>query len=134
MASKYNPINDIYICECGSSEHQFIFRIYDFADEMWVEDDPCCSLDVFLSEQPFWTRLKRGLTYIFGYKCRYGHFDTADISYKDAHRLILGMLKFRRKVREYRQYLLESKTIENNLVINVPHDPPLPTWLMEPRR
>jgi hypothetical protein len=102
MANKYNPINDVFICDCGSTEHLFVFRVWDFADEDWVVDEPCCSLDVFLSDVPFWTRLKRGLAYIFGRKCRYGHFDSADIGYDDASRLISGLTKYQSMILKFR--------------------------------
>ena len=107
MASKYNPRNDIFVCSCGSLEHQFVFQIYDFGDDEWLEQDPeenvMCSLAVFLNEGSFWRRLKKGLAYIFGHKSRYGHFDSADINDRDAARLIEGLTAFRNKVQEYRE-------------------------------
>jgi len=37
--------------------------------------DDMLYMTVHLAEMPFWYRVKEGLKYIFGYKCRYGHFD-----------------------------------------------------------
>lgn len=100
-------INDIFLCQCGSLEHQFVFQIYDFGDDEWLEDNPeenvVCSLGIFLPDLCFWDRLKRGLLYIFGYKSRFGHFDSADLSDSDAQRMIEGLTKFRAKVQSYRK-------------------------------
>jgi hypothetical protein len=58
---------EILVCECSSVEHQIVFN-YDEENERVY-----CS--IHLVELPFWKRLKNGLKYIFGYKCKYGHFD-----------------------------------------------------------
>ena len=73
-------------CICGSPEHQLIFG-YD-EDEMWTEvhlspaapffENRVCQwlsehLPVCLTE--FAVRIWRSTRYIFGYRCRYGHWD-----------------------------------------------------------
>lgn len=61
------------ICNCGSIEHQLIMSYYS-KDEQ--EEKTNLFVHFFLQERPFfWKRLKDGIKYIFGYKCRYGHFD-----------------------------------------------------------
>lgn len=63
---------EIIICECCSSEHQLIFRtIYNPQD---IQNDEVF-IDIHLNKKSFWKRLKYGLKYIFGYKCRFGAFD-----------------------------------------------------------
>lgn len=58
----------ILICDCSSTEHQIILR-YD-------EDDNECYASIHLTNlRGFFSRLKYGLKYIFGYKCRYGAWD-----------------------------------------------------------
>ena len=55
------------ICSCFNSEHQINF-IHD-------PDDKLVYCEIHLVKLPFLKRLKYGLKYIFGYKCRYGCFD-----------------------------------------------------------
>lgn len=57
----------IFVCDCHSREHQIVFE-YDF-------DDNLVYCHIHLINYSFFKRLKNGLRYIFGYKCRYGHWD-----------------------------------------------------------
>lgn len=57
----------VFICECSSTEHQIVVN-YDF-------DDNIVYCHIHLTNQSFWNRLKSGIKYIFGYHCRYGHWD-----------------------------------------------------------
>jgi hypothetical protein len=61
--------DNILICQCGSVEHQIIW-IYDPSDE-----ETLACLRIHLSEQNFCQRLIKGIKYIFGYKCKHGHWD-----------------------------------------------------------
>jgi hypothetical protein len=108
--SKYNSANDILICECGSTEHSMVLRLWDFGldGSLWEEDpdsNVSLTLEVFLLDSTFWKRLKKGLKYIFGYKSRYGHFDSLEVSYNDAQKIIDRMIQYRQKVEEYREAL-----------------------------
>ena len=60
---------EIFICECHSTDHQMVI--------LYSEDNgyPMVYSNVQLNKRPFWERLKYGIKYIFGYKCRYGAFD-----------------------------------------------------------
>lgn len=111
--SKYNTLTDTFVCNCGSLEHQFVFQIYDFGDDDWLEDDPeenvLCSLAVYLPDVPLWTRIKNAVKYVFGYKCRFGHFDSADIKDADVERLIKGLTQFRERVIHYRRRVSTRK-------------------------
>lgn len=69
---------EILICECNSSEHQMIIRKLD--------DTIYCN--IFLANSGFFSRLKRGIKYIFGYKCKYGHFDEFMFKEEDVNLLI----------------------------------------------
>ena len=40
-----------------------------------------------LNKLPFWSRVKYGIKYIFGYKSRYGAFDEFIINPKDAKKI-----------------------------------------------
>lgn len=55
-------------CECHSDEHIMLWD-HDPQHEEVI-------LSVFLSHETFLARLKNAIRYLFGYKCRYGHFDT----------------------------------------------------------
>ena len=58
---------EIFVCDCSSREHQIVFE-YDIDDNMVYSH-------IHLTNYGFWGRLKKGLRYIFGYKCCYGHWD-----------------------------------------------------------
>ena len=61
-------LEEIIICQCCSAEHQMLFR--------GILDEPrMASLDIHLSPLSFWGRLRHGIKYIFGYRCKYGDFD-----------------------------------------------------------
>lgn len=103
-------VQDLFLCECGSSEHQFILQLFDWGkDEKYIEQNPeenlTFTMSVHLSTQGFWNRLVRGVKYIFGYKCRYGDWDEIILTYADAQRLIDGMTLYRSKVNGYRKKL-----------------------------
>ncbi len=63
-----NQDNIILICDCSSAEHQIIFRKMD-------DDNEFVYGSIHLSSRPFLKRIIPAIKYIFGYKCRYGHFD-----------------------------------------------------------
>jgi hypothetical protein len=56
-------------CCCTSAEHLLRFTF-------WKGECPEIYIDVQLNRfHGFWKRLWRGIRYIFGYECRYGHWD-----------------------------------------------------------
>ena len=63
----------------------------------WFEDEVVGNVyaTIHLRKKSFWTRLKYGIKYIFGYQCRYGAFDEFIFSPKDAGKLqkVVGFLK-----------------------------------------
>jgi hypothetical protein len=79
---------EIIICECHSTEHQFVFL---YAEDDSPENDgkkfPLCYVHVHLNKIPFWKRLRYGLRYIFGYQCRYGAFDEFILNPEDAPKI-----------------------------------------------
>ena len=68
---------EILICDCYSVEHQLVFR-YDNDDV-----HPEVYVSVHLINRGFFSRLKYGLMYIFGYQCRYGAFEEFIINPSD---------------------------------------------------
>ena len=63
----------------------------------WFEDDDVANVyaTIHLRKKSFWTRLKYGIKYIFGYQCRYGAFDEFIFNPNDARRLqkVVNLLK-----------------------------------------
>ena len=76
-----------FTCDCYSDEHTLRFH---YIPNSKVERFPDQEIytSVFLSEQPFWKRVVKGVRYIFGYKCKYGHFDCFILRPADTARLI----------------------------------------------
>ena len=57
---------ELFICRCYNIEHQLVFSAF----------DDCLLVSTHLTpEYNIWKRIWYGIKYIFGYKCRYGHFD-----------------------------------------------------------
>src|ERR1044072_3206622 len=57
----------LFVCECSSLQHQIAFE--------HEPDENVVYARIHLIKQSFWKRLKAGLRYIFGYHCKYGHWD-----------------------------------------------------------
>ena len=75
---------EYFECECGSDEHRLIFT-YEHAERDWPAG---ITASVFLHQyNGFWKRCWIAIKYIFGYKCKYGHFDTFMLRHEDAKRL-----------------------------------------------
>lgn len=70
----------LVICKCSSSEHQMIFRSFKNEDEIYV--------DVHLTDQGFFRRLKHGIKYIFGYKSKYGAWDEIILDKKEFKQIV----------------------------------------------
>ena len=70
------------ICQCNSIEHQISFS--------WIEDKELegeVYMEIHLAKLSFLDRLKHGIKYIFGYRCRYGDFDEVILKKEDVHKL-----------------------------------------------
>lgn len=58
---------DLILCKCGSDQHQMIIHHDVEENEVYIH--------VHLSKRPFFKRLISGIRYIFGYYCKYGHWE-----------------------------------------------------------
>lgn len=69
-------------CDCHDLEHLIKF-------ELWIDkNDADLYLSVFLNQhRNFFKRIWIAIKYIFGYKCRYGHWDNWSLAIEDAERL-----------------------------------------------
>jgi hypothetical protein len=72
---------EIIICECNSTEHQFVF-LYETEDEQ-----PMCYIHTHLVKKPFWERVIYAIKYILGYQSKLGAFDEFIINPNDADKL-----------------------------------------------
>lgn len=86
-------------CSCTSDEHTV--RLTYFEDQEYYPD---LYMHYFLDTPGFWGRVKLGLRYIFGYKCKYGHFGETIFTLESA-------LKFRDVLE---QYIHDYRTVEMN--------------------
>jgi len=73
--------NDYIECQCDSAEHVLRFVIDNEEDEVYLE--------VQLSQyRNFLKRIWVAIKYIFGYTCKYGHWDVTLIKNEDRDRII----------------------------------------------
>ncbi len=77
--------HDYFECICDSDEH--LLRFTYFVDEWNNIKEEDVFLSVHLSSCGFWWRLKNAIRYVFGYDCRYGHFESTTFRRSDAERL-----------------------------------------------
>jgi len=58
---------EIMVCQCSSMEHHVAY---------WIDgEDGQVYMNVYLSPLPFLQRVWAALKYIFGYRCKYGHWE-----------------------------------------------------------
>lgn len=111
---------ELFICECHSPEHQFILTYIEggFIKTREVEylEEDMLSITIHLANyKSFWKRLISGIKYIFGYKSRYGNFDSILFDPKDCDRLIHYLQKFKESNEAARQhYAKKDKDITGN--------------------
>jgi hypothetical protein len=78
-------LNTEYLeCACHSPEHTLRFIL---DEDLYVS--------VFLQELPWRERLVAAVKYLFGYKCRYGHFEEIIVDKRDCGRIISILEEFR---------------------------------------
>ena len=58
----------LFVCDCWSLEHQVVFEK--------IEGDEDIYINIHLSSLPFFDRLILGVKYIFGYKCKWGNWES----------------------------------------------------------
>jgi hypothetical protein len=80
-------------CECSSDEHTLKFTLDELTGE--IEELEIWT-SVFLNQyHGFWMRLWIALKYLFGYKCKYGHFDCFIMRGADVDRLMTLLQKYK---------------------------------------
>lgn len=75
---------EFFECVCTTEAHTIRFKL-----DTYGPDDVELYLSVFLNQyRNFFGRMWIAIRYLFGYKCKYGHWDCTLIKLKDADRLI----------------------------------------------
>lgn len=72
---------EFLICKCSNTEHIVVFTWW--ADAVYEE----VYMDIHLKPLGFWERLKHAVKYVFGYRSRFGDFDSIIIREEDAPKL-----------------------------------------------
>jgi len=92
---------EVLICECSSVEHQIVFTYCseEREDITGIEGaiyEDCMDVSIHLTEyNGFFKRIWVAIKYIFGYRSRYGDWDTFLMNPEDADRLIPYLEKLR---------------------------------------
>lgn len=85
-------MTEFFECACGADEHTLRFKL-DAYDPKDVE----LYTSVFLNQyRGFFGRLWVAIKYLFGYKCKDGHWDCTMIRLEDADRLIALLENYKR--------------------------------------
>lgn len=75
---------ELFVCDCGSVEHQIIVT----RDE---DDDEFVYLSVHLAPIAFYRRLGHAIRYLFGHRSVFGDFQETMLSRDDAERLAAAL-------------------------------------------
>lgn len=79
---------EYFECSCYSPEHTLRFMLHS-------PEDPEIFVHVFLGPDPLFKRIWNAIKYVFGYRCRYGHFDEFILRPEDAERLIALLQEYK---------------------------------------
>ncbi len=88
-------------CECESAEHTL--RI--ISEDVWDQDfPPELYVELQLNQRAnFFRRCWLALRYIFGYECKFGHWDNISIRESDLEPLIVLFHQHKVKLHKYQQ-------------------------------
>ena len=93
-------------CDCGTDEHIFCVTSEDLEDDF----PPQLYFHIQMSQyRNVFKRIFEGIKYIFGYKSKYGHWDTINISEDDLNRLIILFHQHRVKLEKYSKEMEKKK-------------------------
>lgn len=83
---------EFFKCVCESNEHTVMFELDRF-DPLYTE----LSISIFLNQyRGFFRRLLIAVKYLFGYKCKYGHWDCVLLKSEDTDRLIKLLQEYKK--------------------------------------
>jgi hypothetical protein len=90
--------NDYFECDCASKEHTFCVTSEESEDQLPPQLYFYFQL---IQYRGFAKRLWVALKYVFKYQCRYGHWDTVNLSEDDTNRLIILLHQHRAKLYKF---------------------------------
>lgn len=67
-----NKTTHVFPCPCSDPEHHIIYSMFDDEEEIY--------LHVQLNNGKWYQRVWKAIKYVFGYKCKFGHFEEFIIS------------------------------------------------------
>lgn len=78
-------VHEYFECLCESNEH--LVRVNYFVDEFYDLEEDGIYVDLHLnSYEPWYKRIWLALKYIFGFHCKYGHWDNWILKRHDAEK------------------------------------------------
>ena len=100
----YDSDTHYFDCECSSAEH--IFRVTS-ENDAGDEYPPQLYFTIQLNQyRGILKRLLTAIKYIFGYECRYGHWDIVELKEDDINKLMVILHQHRVKIQKFE---LENK-------------------------
>lgn len=98
-------MNDYFECSCSSKEHMFCVTSEE-SDGDWPPE-------LFFHFQlnyvgNFLERLKTAAKYLFGYKCKYGHWDVVNLNEDNTNRLMVLLHQHRARLQRHASAQLDK--------------------------
>ena len=85
-------MTEFFECICMSDEHVIKFRL-----DTYDHDNVELYMSIFLNQyRGFFGKLWIAIKYLFGYKCKYGHWDCTLLKLEDTDRLISLLQTYKR--------------------------------------
>lgn len=89
---------DYFECDCGSKEHTFCVTSEESEDDF----PPQLYFHFQLTQyRSFLKKISVAVKYIFGYQCKYGHWDTVNISENDTNKLIVLLHQHKARISKF---------------------------------
>lgn len=82
MEKNIKDLEEMFICSCGSLEHQIFFWYWPEEKNIYLEVH-------LITHDNFFKRLWAGLKYVFGYKSRFGEWDEFILDYIGQEKLLI---------------------------------------------
>jgi len=100
MKADKEDYTEYFDCQCSCSEHVIRFMYMG----AYGGDEPSLYFDIFLGQHMgFFKRVWVAIKYIFGYKCKYGHFDNWLFKLEDAQRLRAMVDRYEKETEEFKK-------------------------------
>ena len=114
--SQYDD-SEIFVCECSDIAHHVIFQVWDWGKDdkrLAMHPEAAIELAIFVPLNPEWKWHKRiwlAIKYMFGYQCKYGHYDSMMVRRSDVPRIKAILDRYEEKIQEYEEKLSCPNTL-----------------------